>query len=484
MASTARFDQNLATLGGRLPGRRWVLGALFGAGIIGYLVSARLSVLLVMGVLAVVVALASVTWRRPDLGLLALVALVPLNPLFYARATTLGVPFGLANNLSYWKELILAVLLLKLIRIRSTGWVDYLSLAYLGLVALFILLPYAKVLVLNPIAQMTAAREDAEFVAIFLIARHVPMPDSITPRIEAIILALGAFFAGLGIFSHFFPVDYYMFSARTFGMIDTYFTTVFGGHTLVRAGEIFGNPVNLAFYLLIPIGIAIAGAFSDRAQRWYVVGGALCAAGVLFTVTRSAIFAMPLMVALAMVVSRRKVRVAILLAAGALILFPLFSTAGVGAGISAGIDLSNAETGNHITAVQTGLARVIANPLGSGLATAGHAFQRFGVYGGTITENWYLQIGVELGIIGMLLFIALVLVTLSALWRRARDGQPHATAALCALAGIAACGIVLHSFEDLGVAITVWALAGLALRVDATPYIVPLAPPHPMVQNF
>jgi hypothetical protein len=45
-----------------------------------------------------------------------------------------------------------------------------------------------------------------------------------------------------------------------------------------------------------------------------------------------------------------------------------------------------------------------------------------------------------------------------------------------ALTGIAACGIVLHSFEDLGVAITVWALAGIALRPVRLPVEGPSSP--------
>jgi hypothetical protein len=405
-----------------------------------------------------------ITWRRPDLALLTLVALVPLNPVFFARATALGVPTGLAANLSYWKELLVLVLLAKLIKISRTGWLDYVAFGYLGLVALFLVLPLVRLVPSNLIAQLTAAREDAEFVAIFLIARHVPMPDSVAARLERAVIGVGALFGVLAVYSHFFPVEYWLFSVSHLGMGNTYFTTVFGAQTFVRAGMIFGSPVNLAFYLLIPVAIAITRAFSNRRRFWYAAGGAVSAAGVLCTVTRSAILAIPLMLALAMIVARRRVRVAVVFILGVLVLYPLFGSAGVGEGVRAGVDPANSETASHLSALWSGLIRVLANPLGSGLATSGHTAQRFEVLGAITPEDWYLQIGVELGVIGMLLFIALVVLTLRALWQRARARQPQATAALLALTGIAACGIVLHSFEDLGVAITVWALAGIALR--------------------
>lgn len=71
-----------------------------------------------------------------------------------------------------------------------------------------------------------------------------------------------------------------------------------------------------------------------------------------------------------------------------------------------------------------------------------------------LPENWYLQIGVELGVLGMTLFLALVLLLLL----RMRDDVPIFLAFL----GVALAGLFLHSFEDFGVAATLWLLAAAA----------------------
>jgi hypothetical protein len=62
----------------------------------------------------------------------------------------------------------------------------------------------------------------------------------------------------------------------------------------------------------------------------------------------------------------------------------------------------------------------------------------------------------------MVLFVAVLGQLLAALWRRATMLDSHALAALCAMSGLAAGGIFLHSFGDIQTSYPAWALAGLA----------------------
>ncbi len=73
-----------------------------------------------------------------------------------------------------------------------------------------------------------------------------------------------------------------------------------------------------------------------------------------------------------------------------------------------------------------------------------------------LTENWYLQWGVEMGFFG--LFLSLMLVCL-VLVRGLRFSVNHAgMIPVLAFLGVAVAGIFLHSFEDSAVAYSLWLL--------------------------
>ena len=81
-----------------------------------------------------------------------------------------------------------------------------------------------------------------------------------------------------------------------------------------------------------------------------------------------------------------------------------------------------------------------------------------------LPENWYLQIGVELGILGFALFIALIILVLRTLQTtnhtlltssiQSKFGQT----AMLSFLGISIAALFLHAWEDAAVAYTVWFL--------------------------
>jgi hypothetical protein len=66
-----------------------------------------------------------------------------------------------------------------------------------------------------------------------------------------------------------------------------------------------------------------------------------------------------------------------------------------------------------------------------------------------LTENWYLQWGVEMGFLGLVLSLLLFLFVF---FKNVRS--PAALAFL----GISVAGVFLHSFEDAAVAYSIWLL--------------------------
>jgi O-antigen ligase len=103
--------------------------------------------------------------------------------------------------------------------------------------------------------------------------------------------------------------------------------------------------------------------------------------------------------------------------------------------------------------------------LGRGLGTAPGIGERFKVQGHLTTEDAYLQVGNEIGVLSMLSFLGLLLSTIVALARRARSADPDglATAMCAAGVGLFVGGFFLHIWLDFATALTFWALAGLAL---------------------
>ena len=75
-------------------------------------------------------------------------------------------------------------------------------------------------------------------------------------------------------------------------------------------------------------------------------------------------------------------------------------------------------------------------------------------------ENWYLQIGIELGFIGMAIFIAL---TMLIIWK-----LPPTHYALLTFLGISIAALFLHAWEDAAVAYTAWVLVAVALSASGT----------------
>jgi len=80
-----------------------------------------------------------------------------------------------------------------------------------------------------------------------------------------------------------------------------------------------------------------------------------------------------------------------------------------------------------------------------------------------LPENWYLQIGVELGIIGLALFIVF---TLLVILRLRRNTTPLGVGVFASFVGVSVAALFLHAWESSAVAYTLWVLAAAVLSVS------------------
>ena len=114
----------------------------------------------------------------------------------------------------------------------------------------------------------------------------------------------------------------------------------------------------------------------------------------------------------------------------------------------------------HISSFKSGLSDALNEPLGRGAGTAGPA----SVYNNgksRIAENYFTQIGQELGWLGLALFIAINFMVARELWFRKNDSL--ALILLVSFVGITAINLVSHAWTDDTLAYIWWGLAGICL---------------------
>ncbi len=105
--------------------------------------------------------------------------------------------------------------------------------------------------------------------------------------------------------------------------------------------------------------------------------------------------------------------------------------------------------------------QIVHNPEGGGPGTAGLASIRNDVQGTVLNENYYLQIGEEVGVVGLFLFLAILSRVVRRLFYQ-RDSL-IALALLASLVGLMFTNFLVHIWSNEAVAYTWWGLAGLVL---------------------
>jgi len=113
----------------------------------------------------------------------------------------------------------------------------------------------------------------------------------------------------------------------------------------------------------------------------------------------------------------------------------------------------------HTLLLRQGLEGIVDRPLGHGPGTAGIVSIQ-NPAGGQLTENYYIQIGFEVGILGLVLFVWLNIWV----YLKLRNRNDSLAIILCAsFWGYVVINMLLHSWSNEAVAAQWWLLAGVAV---------------------
>lgn len=405
--------------------------------------------------------------------------------------------------LSGWREVIFLIIgiivLLELLvrfwrerRLPHLDLLDWLIIAYFGLALIW--LPFQ---INEPVRWLLGIRFDMMPLIFYVIIRHVPWPG----REKLVRAALAA--AGLVIIfgllhALILPQDFLEY----FGYSDyqgqyeagtTVSACQYLEHTdrVCRATSTFGGPTRYGTYLLLVMGLLVP-ITAARNYKFKILNNKfkipkywphalliLTAISAVLTFSRSiwiGLFAMGIFAFFWLVPNKLKSKIIF----GAAVIFvavffawqittlwnhapssfpPKFITT---------IFVRDTSTSEHFYLTQQGIKTATTHPFGLGLGTSGPASVRFQK---SLTENWFVQIAVEMGVPGLLLFLAILFVLSKKLLRGVRRWRklenPHEALArfglFLALLGIAVTGLFTHSFEETTTIMLLAAFAGIFL---------------------
>jgi hypothetical protein len=423
--------------------------------------------------------------KRPVWALHVLIVGLALHNVVMALLWRAGVRGTALTVVSAWKDVLLLVALALVVRARGGlpfkgAAADWLALAFGALVVLYGLLPQSW---LGGHAThkgvLYAARHDLLPVGAYFLGRGLELTERERARLCHTVLAVAAFVAAFGLIDVYtVPLSWWrpvggwfhdQLGLRYFGLSNLPENFVYNagnGVVFRRLTSTFLSPLATSYLLVVAL------FFVPLRRRWGPPLALLLFVALLLTHTRSALLALVGgVVVLALVRrSRRPLLYAIVVTAIGFVFVKGYDHIGprthftraeltkqeqnakTHRGISNDPTAANeASTTEHLQALRDGARTVVHHPWGFGLGNSGVTAVRTHIQP-KAGESTYTELGVELGVLGALVFIAWSLSLLRVTLVR----RPWLGAAFAAVLFL---GLQTDVIGVPWIAVTVWALA-------------------------
>ncbi len=289
---------------------------------------------------------------------------------------------------------------------------------------------------------------------------------------QGLVLSACAVVVGFGLLQAFIlPDDFLRHFGYGLGTIEPVETINHNRHYVRIASTLRGaNP--LGAYLIIPISVLTMILVRAKLRRnWHfgLLAGALIT--LFFSFSRSAwigaLVSMALVIGLS--IKSKKLQQQVLIASCVAVV----ALAGLALGLRHNSHFQNVflhtedhslvkttSNGGHLSALKHGLSDIAHHPLGDGPGTAGPA-STYNPKETRISENYFVQIGQETGLLGLTIFILINLGVGYLLWSRRSD--PLALSLFASLIGLTLVNMLSHAWADDTLAYVWWGLAGIAM---------------------
>lgn len=332
--------------------------------------------------------------------------------------------------------------------------------------------------------------------------------DFLERKILPALLVTGVIVAGYGIVTFFLPINFF----TALGYSDTHSLYTPSGPLsafqqisdtgIRRIQSTMSGPNQLGVWLLMPWSISVVSLLRRRSTGYWLFVTGLIGLAIFLTFSRSAWIAAFVITLIACSTQCTwKTKKSALVGIIGVTIVGIFAVWNV----SPDLIQRGISNRHHLERTRSGIIDMIKKPFGHGLGTAGPASNRTsdaclyfparpsgrsdGDAGADISwakdrsdlclfvgktqvqpppderecvcpvlpENWYVQIGYELGIPGFVLFLILIMYVSKRLHRSGR------LPVFLAFLGVSIAAVFLHAWEDSAVAYTVWGVAGMVL---------------------
>ncbi|HEY5625578.1 MAG TPA: O-antigen ligase family protein [Dehalococcoidia bacterium] len=468
--------------------------ALLGALVVIYL-AASLGLFLYLAALVGATVLGWAVWRWPMQTIILLIFLLPLSRFMSMLSFTFSGSDAILRLSQLWKDLVLVLLVLRMThesfqrrRAPRLLFLDLLVGAFIVLTLLYTLYP-GKIVDSPFMVRLLAFRQDGFYLLAYFVGRAIPIEARHLRYMLWSLIAVSVIMAVVALVQWMMPgqmnalfdkLGYNEFTQAvgTPHEIDLVRTRVLNQGELPRASSLFLADLGLAFFQLLTIPVAAALFFCSKNRPMQFLAGFLLLAmiGTLgLTITRAAIFAAVIALGLMVVFSHSYLRASWSLA-GVICMGILFVVVSGFTG-AAFADLFSGEEASslaHMDLIESSSRLIAANPLGLGLGNGSHVSILAGSFTTAAlptwaTETWYLQIGLEMGMIAMVLFTVLIVTaTVQSLlaYLRTKDAGLRTLALGTAGAGLGF--ILVAAFHPVWAAVQVaflfWLFVGVAVR--------------------
>lgn len=431
--------------------------------------------------------------RAGRLGLYIFFALLAYAPLHIFLSTWLGTTFGQLELAKIFKDIVLPIgFAATLFATWDVAWFkQFVQQPLIRLIGLYALLTVSFALILSTSqrAEILGVVYNLRFLLIFVYAGlllRLYKFEYLRSRALQIVLGAGIVVAAFGVVQYtVLPDDAltHVGYSRENGVLPAFH--IDDKPDLERVMSTIRDPNTLGSYLIIIIPLLMAGLFATKRSetRQILIGGILLAGlAMLFSFSRSGwvgIVVSMLTFTIVYFAGRYNIGQFVRehrkwLVIGTLIIALL------GVGFFAARDSyfvqnvilhsdesTTLEDPNElrIRFWQESLTAAVQNPLGHGPGTAGLAsIQSDHVI---LNENYYFQILHEVGLVGLVLFLAILAFVgtkLYQIYRRTHD--MYALGLFAAFVGLLATNFLVHIWSNEAVAFTFWALAGLYILAN------------------
>jgi hypothetical protein len=404
----------------------------------------------------------------------------------------------------YLKELLLFLALLGFVLYQKNIWrysvrfnlVDKLFLAFTALAILYVFLPLGEATFISKLLYLKGTLLLPLF---YFLGRNTSMNDQSIAKLFSLIMIVAIAAFCLNLVERFIGVHFQQYTGYAlfnfvvngieptgnYGLSWTFETQTSG----MRLASFFSDPLELASSSLMAFSAGLIWYLSNkREESWIYLIVMIAAFGsLMFTASRAAFgafFVMLLFIALVFRLYR-------LLALGALIFVAFsayvmfFASDDFYYFIYDTITFQNASSVGHLIEWFLALDAIIANPEGIGLAMSGNT--------GSVTdevrvggENQFLIYGVQLGVLGMFLYIAILGFGIYKSLLVFRQTKNRNTARVAFVAATAKFGLLLPLFTANAelyayVSLTTWWMMGYSLtnynQLFSSPQTKPLIQP-------